>query len=128
MRIYELFENANTLYFHATASEFEDFSHRHTGSIGFYFTEDYNEALRYKTSARSPTARIIAAHLDLGKVAPFDAVSIALQKSSGGNPRKQIREMLQSQGYDSIVRGTKETIVFEPEQIHIVDHNYQPDK
>ncbi len=125
MRIQELFENKHELYFHATGEKFDTFDHRQGGFIGFYFTKNYDEVLHFlKNRSHSKDARIIAAHLVIKNPAPPEAIKYAQGQASGGNPRKIIREILIRQGYDSIVR-PNETIVFEPEQIHIVDHDYK---
>lgn len=132
MKIKEILlrESGQTVYYHATSERFEQFSNRFTGSIGFFFTDDYNIAMRFKDSRRDPNARIIAAHLTMNNPLmaneanpDADEVDAIVSKKGGGNPRKLRRELLMAKGYDSIIfKG--EVVVFEPEQIHIIDHDF----
>lgn len=115
MKIYELIESSD-IYYHGTDATFSKFSHVPSGHIGFYFTKSFDEAQKY---ARTHTGRVIKAVLKMNNPATPDAVEHAVNQAYGGNPRKMIREILQKQGFDSII-GPGEVVVFEPEQIHII--------
>lgn len=124
MKIREILSESKELYFHGTGSQFTQF--RHQGSIGFYFTTDYEKAKSFtysKSPGDSHHPRVIAATLDIKNPATPEAIQYAQDNAYGGNPRKVIREILQKMGFDSIVH-PGEVVVFEPSQIHIVDHNY----
>ena len=116
MKIFEILKPK--VYYTGTKSSehFEEFSHRFTGGIGFHFTTEYNQA-------KSFGERVIAAHLNIKNPAPLEKWREALNKSSGGNPRKMAVDMLKKQGYDAVINPHYETIVFEPEQIKIINQN-----
>jgi len=111
MRLNEI-EDTN-VYYHGTNNyPFDKFDNKYTGGIGFHFTKKLEQA-------RSHGKTVIVANLDLGNIAPVQDWSNALNKASGGNPRRMAINTLKEMGYNS-VQTSYETIVFDPEQIHVV--------
>lgn len=109
--------------YHGTNEEFEAFDLSKGGAVGFFFTgkkeyaEEHAEA-NAKTLGGQP--RTISAYLKIDNLPPREVVKNAFDKSNGGNPRKQVREILSKQGYDGYTTGGvggTEYIVFEPNQI-----------
>ncbi len=110
MKLFELF---NDVYYHGTNSEvFDKFDHKYTGGIGFHFTKDLEHA-------KSFGKNVIKAKLTMNNTAPVELWGEALNRAYGGNPRRMAVEWLKKQGYDS-VETKYETIIFEPEQIHVI--------
>ena len=104
-------------YYHG-AKNFEGdiFDHKRTGGIGFHFTPDIEQAKTFGD-------QIISARLRLDNPAPLEIWKHAMNKAHGGNPRKMAIDYLRSLGYDCVINPAYETIVFEPEQIQIINLN-----
>lgn len=108
--------NGNPVFYHGTNKQpFAKFDRKFTGGIGFHFSHDPNRAAVFGKN-------LIKARLQINNPAGGEKWKEALDKARGGNPRKMAVEYLKAQGYDSVVT-SYETIVFDAEQIEIINEN-----
>ncbi|MFA5490204.1 MAG: hypothetical protein WC284_13460 [Candidimonas sp.] len=107
------FLKENRIYYHVTDKKFDKFDNNYTGQVGFHFSRNPE---RFKTHGNF----VVKAKLNFSKPANLDKWREALNIARGGNPRKMAIEYLKNQGYDA-VETSYETIVFEPEQIEIIN-------
>lgn len=130
-------ENGKPLIvYHGTTNDFDLFDAVRTGGVGFYFSKYPEEANQYAKRKRlapsdEPQAveNVIPAYLSIQNPATAAQYNAALDKSSGGNPRRQAIDILKKEGFDGIIFSKDATggltnsgqiIVFEPTQIKSV--------
>ena len=122
-----------TIYYHGTGEEFDNFSLEKTGGGGFYFTRQKADAESFAEGRFTGKKVVKEVYLDIKNPAPKEAIIEAFNKANTGNPSKEVREYLIKQGYDgyygekSIVGANRfaETVVFYPEQIKAVPKVYK---
>ena len=109
------------LVFHGTGATFDSFA---ANERGIFFAEQYNAAASYQRIRREAEPRVIAASLDIGN--PWTIVRYGLDVPY----RQQLDQSaaaLKARGFDGIHMANERVwVVFEPEQISIVEHAVSP--
>jgi hypothetical protein len=100
------------IVYHGSNEEFTEFDESKTGGAGFFFYKN-------KTDASSIGDNVKEVSLDIKNPAPENVVKKISDKTTGGNPQKQLVDELKSLGYDAIIK-PNEVVVFDKSQIKTI--------